>query len=60
MMYSGDQDYGDEITSHVVPEEFEEDAVCFVCSGVLVLLGRLGCLLWYRCRNCGMECSHNA
>ncbi len=27
---------------------------CKLCGGVLQLLGRLACLLHYRCRDCGM------
>ena len=30
---------------------------CQVCGGELMELGGLGSLIWYRCRNCGMECS---
>jgi tRNA(Ile2) C34 agmatinyltransferase TiaS len=30
---------------------------CKVCGGVLEILGKLGRLTWYRCRNCGMEFS---
>lgn len=29
--------------------------MCKVCNGVLVFLGRLGNLDWFRCRDCGME-----
>lgn len=28
---------------------------CKLCGGIGVLLGRLGFLRWFRCRNCGME-----
>ena len=28
---------------------------CSVCGGSLVHLGDLGNLVWYRCRNCGMD-----
>jgi hypothetical protein len=28
---------------------------CKLCGGGLFLLGQLGCLLWFRCRSCGME-----
>ena len=28
---------------------------CGLCGGFLVRLGRLGDLVWFRCRNCGME-----
>ena len=27
---------------------------CPICGGEGVLLGRLGLLLWYRCRDCGI------
>ena len=30
---------------------------CKLCGGLLELLGQLGCLKWFRCRDCGMECS---
>ena len=32
--------------------------MCSFCGGPLVLLGRLGRLIWTRCRNCGAEHSH--
>lgn len=28
---------------------------CPLCGGLLVLLGKLGRLVWFRCRDCGME-----
>ena len=28
---------------------------CKLCSGRLYRLGQLGALVWYRCRQCGME-----
>lgn len=28
---------------------------CRLCGGVLALLGVLGRLAWYRCRDCGMD-----
>lgn len=31
--------------------------ICQLCGGVLVLLGLLGNLAWFRCRQCGMEFS---
>lgn len=30
---------------------------CPLCSGPLMLLGTLGLLRWFRCRNCGMDCN---
>ncbi len=33
---------------------------CPTCGGLLTLLGRLGSLLWLRCRQCGMDCSISA
>jgi hypothetical protein len=30
---------------------------CKMCGGPLVKMGGLGNLMWYRCRNCGMESS---
>ena len=30
---------------------------CVLCSGPLVVLGSLGRLDWYRCRNCGAQYS---
>lgn len=30
---------------------------CSICGGFLELLGKLGKLYWFRCRNCGMEFS---
>jgi hypothetical protein len=30
---------------------------CPVCGGPLGLLGHLGKLAWFRCRDCGAECS---
>lgn len=29
--------------------------VCEMCKGPGVLLGRLGSITWFRCRNCGWE-----
>ena len=28
---------------------------CPICNGPLSFLGRLGSLLWFRCRHCGIE-----
>lgn len=28
---------------------------CSACSGPLILLGLLGIVKWFRCRNCGLE-----
>lgn len=28
---------------------------CRICEGNVYLLGQLGCLLWFKCRSCGME-----
>ena len=38
-------------------DEFEEplEAFCPVCDGMGVLMGGLGNLQWFRCRQCGME-----
>lgn len=33
---------------------------CSMCGGPLDELGGLGSLMWYRCRNCGMECNKSA
>lgn len=33
---------------------------CSLCGGVLALLGCLGKLAWFRCIQCGMQCSHDA
>jgi len=33
----------------------EEAMQCKVCGGALTLLGALGSLFHYRCRDCGME-----
>lgn len=33
---------------------------CSFCGGVLCLLGRLGCLVHFRCRDCGMDHSCHA
>jgi len=33
---------------------------CSLCGGILCLLGRLGNLCWFRCRNCGMDCHRSA
>lgn len=30
---------------------------CQLCGGFLYLLGQLGNLQWFRCRDCGMEFS---
>ena len=35
----------------------DETDGCLRCGGPLVFLGRLGFRLWFRCRNCGGECS---
>jgi len=37
-------------------DENEND--CPVCGGVLVPLGTLGIRDYFRCRDCGMDCSH--
>ena len=29
-------------------------ACCKLCSGDLTMMGKLGQLVWLRCRNCGM------
>ena len=31
---------------------------CPACTGPLVPLGQLGMRQHYRCRNCGLDCSH--
>lgn len=31
---------------------------CSWCGGDLVVLGRLGTLWWFRCRDCGAEIRH--
>lgn len=28
---------------------------CGYCGGALTLLGRLGRMIWYRCRDCGAD-----
>ncbi len=33
---------------------------CPICRGICQLLGRLGELLHYRCRDCGMICNRKA
>ena len=40
--------------------DFEDLArMCPAChSGIGLVLGRLGNMLWYRCRDCGMEFGH--
>lgn len=35
-----------------------ESLKCGLCGGLLVFLGLLGDLAWYRCRDCGLEYSH--
>ena len=30
---------------------------CLLCNGPCEPLGSLGRLMWFRCRNCGMNCS---
>jgi tRNA(Ile2) C34 agmatinyltransferase TiaS len=36
----------------------EEDAPCCpACGGPLVPLGQLGRRRWFRCRDCGIDCS---
>jgi hypothetical protein len=30
---------------------------CRLCGGLLCLLGQLGLLAWFRCRDCGMQFS---
>lgn len=37
-------------------DEYSE--VCLRCGGPLFLLGALGALLWYRCRDCGCDIGH--
>jgi hypothetical protein len=32
---------------------------CPCCDGTLVLLGQLGNLWWFRCRQCGADCSRH-
>ncbi len=36
------------------------NATCPVCAGLGSILGRLGALIWYRCRSCGSDfnCGH--
>ena len=34
--------------------------MCPLCNGPLSFLGFLGKLGWFRCRNCGMDCSKPA
>jgi hypothetical protein len=36
-------------------EEEEPGITCTLCQGELQLMGVLGSVPWYRCRNCGME-----
>lgn len=31
--------------------------MCQICGGILMLLGKLGSIFHYNCRNCGMQCS---
>jgi hypothetical protein len=28
---------------------------CVICDGILEILGGLGKLVWFRCRDCGMD-----
>lgn len=35
------------------------DEVCPYCGGILLLMGVLGRLYWYRCRSCGIECNES-
>ena len=35
----------------------EDEVFCPVCSGPAILLGVLGGLMWWRCRNCGAQFS---
>lgn len=34
------------------------DLICGLCHGLLIFIGLLGDLAWYRCRDCGAEFSH--
>lgn len=61
-MFSGDEDFSDEITSPVgdefVHDEGEEP--CAICGGPVGVLGQLGNRLHLSCRNCGAESSRRA
>lgn len=35
--------------------DYQNEPGCNVCDGPLMLLGSLGKLDWFRCRDCGME-----
>ena len=37
-----------------------EDVFCPLCDGELVCMGRLGKLVHFRCRRCGVDASVNA
>jgi hypothetical protein len=41
--------------AHVKKPGVQSNPACGICRGPLVPLGRLGNLMWYRCRNCGMD-----
>lgn len=46
-----DDDRVDEMASNACADD------CALCGGPLTALGTLGALAWFRCRNCGAECS---
>jgi DNA-directed RNA polymerase subunit M/transcription elongation factor TFIIS len=35
----------------------QDDEFCQFCNGLLIPMGRLGPLMWLRCRSCGGETS---
>jgi tRNA(Ile2) C34 agmatinyltransferase TiaS len=41
----------------ILDRDYKMDNECSLCGGQLELLGYLGNLAWFRCRNCGMEFS---
>lgn len=47
----------DDGRSVVEIEECDAPPACPICEGPGTLLGRLGRLVWWRCRDCGMEFS---
>lgn len=50
-MRAPDDDADDEFDDE---EEFQDEHPCPMCRGPLQLLGKLGCMDHFRCRNCGM------
>lgn len=37
------------------PQDDPEDNPCGYCGGLLVFLGQLGNVRWFRCRDCGVQ-----